>query len=48
MIHEHYSVTQGQVNVLQAFSLQLKVIFMQHFYSVTPVHCIGNYSATIN
>jgi len=38
----HYSLTQGQVNILQAFSVQLIVIFMQQVYSVIPVYCKGH------
>jgi len=41
MISEHHSATQGQVNTLQAFSVQLIVIFIKQFYSVIPVYCKG-------
>ena len=39
MISEHYSVTQGQVDTLQTFSVQQMGISMQRFYSVTQVYC---------
>ena len=37
----HYSMTQGQVNTLQAFSVQLIVISVQQFYGVIPVNSKG-------
>jgi len=40
-------MTQGQVNTLQAFSVQLIVIFMQQFYSVIPIYCKGNYNKCV-
>jgi hypothetical protein len=37
----HHSMTTGQVNTLQALSVQLTVTCVQQFYSVIPVYSKG-------
>jgi len=43
----HYSLTQGQVNILPAFIVQLVVIFMQQFHGVIPASERGNYNKRV-
>jgi hypothetical protein len=40
-------MTQGQVNTLQAFSVQLIIIFIQQFYIVIPVYFKSNYNKCV-
>ena len=35
------------MNTLQAFTVQLTVIFIQQFYTVIPVYCKGNYNKCV-